>query len=292
MGCLYNLIEYSDNYSDTTASLYQYKRPEQTKDDDSDIIDIANTSSSFKYKSSLIKGQRLNPKSVDQNVDPDAANAHRLWKNFKIAVPLVYLSNFFRALQLPLINTKIYAELNWTKHSVISNVDTATTFQITKTELPVPVVTLNRASNKKLSELLRKGFKKLVFWNEYKSKIETVITCSANHNIGPKRILLDSSYSGVNRLFVMDFDNGTIKRNNAEVESHRRYLLRRVNIKDYNILIYGRNFYDQNISDNITRYNELIKLTAGKAEDYSTGCLIDYDFYVNEWKVMAADLSK
>ena len=82
------------------------------------------------------------------------------------------MSNFFRSLELPLINTKLYIELNWTKHSIISHVATATTFQITKTELYVPVVTLNTESNKKLSDSLRKIIKRSIIWNEYKSKIQ------------------------------------------------------------------------------------------------------------------------
>ena len=76
--------------------------------------------------------------------------------------------------------------------------------------------------------------------------------------------MLDSSFSRVNKLFVMGFDNGSVKRNNAGAESHRRYFLPRVEIKDYNVLIDRRNFYDQNISGNITRYNELVKLTTEK----------------------------
>ena len=67
-------------------------------------------------------------------------------------------------------------------------------FQITKTELHVPVVTLNTANNKKLRELLKKGFKRSVFWNEYKSKIQAVATGNAAENIDTKRILLDSSF--------------------------------------------------------------------------------------------------
>ena len=79
-------------------------------------------------------------------------------KNVKIAVPLKYIRNFFRPLELHLINTKLYIELNWAKHSVISNVATATTFQITKTELYVLVVTLNTKNNNKLHDLLEKKF--------------------------------------------------------------------------------------------------------------------------------------
>ena len=112
----------------------------------------------------------MTPVNVGQNinVDPDAAN--RAWKNAKIAVPLKWISNFFRALELPLMNTKLYMELNWTKHSIINNVEGATTFQIRKTELYVPAVTLNTENNNKLTNLLSEGFERLVTWNECQSK--------------------------------------------------------------------------------------------------------------------------
>ena len=114
----------------------------------------------------MLKG--LPTRDVAANGDPDIANAHRLWKNAKTAVPLKYISNFFRSLELPLINTKLYIELNRSKNCIMSNTATATTFQITKTVLYVPVVTLNTENDKKLNELLRKGFKRLIFWNEHK----------------------------------------------------------------------------------------------------------------------------
>ena len=139
---LYNLIEYSDNYSDTTGYLYHYKKSIQSKTGNVIYPLAVNTSTSFKYQSNLIKKQ-VNSVDVAQNRDPDVPNAHRLWKNVKIAVPLKYISNFFRSLELPLINTKLYIELNWPKHFVIRSVATAITFRITKTELYVPVVTLN-----------------------------------------------------------------------------------------------------------------------------------------------------
>ena len=108
---LYNLIEYSDNYSDTTGSLHHYKRPEQPKTGNNinnlSAAEGDNFSSSFKYQSSLIKKQ-VNSVDVGQNIDPGVANAHRSWKNVKIAMPLNYISNFFRSLELPLINTKLY----------------------------------------------------------------------------------------------------------------------------------------------------------------------------------------
>ena len=89
----------------------------------------------------------------------------------------------------------------------------------------------------------------------------------------------------------MGFDSNTVKRNTDNPQSHRRYFLPRVEVKDYNVLIDGRNFYDQNINDSITRYNELLKLTTGKSEDYTTGCLIDYDYYVKDWRIVVVNLS-
>ena len=152
-------------------------------------------------------------------------------------------------------------------------------------------MTLNTKNNNKLSELLRKRFKRSVIWNQYQSKIQTVEAGDAVHNIGHKKVLLDSSFQGVNRLFVMGFDSNTVKRNTDNLQSHRRYFLPRVEVKDYNVLIDGRNFYDQNINDSITRYNELLKLTTGKSEDYTTGCLIDYDYYVKDWRIVVVNLS-
>ena len=74
---------------------------------------------------------------------------------------------------MPLINCKVNLELNCTKNSIISNVATATTFQIKDTKLYVPICTLETKQNLKLTNLIRKGFKRSVFWNKYKSKIET-----------------------------------------------------------------------------------------------------------------------
>ena len=89
---MYNLIEYSDNYQDSSATLYQYKRDEPTEANA--ILDLtADISSSFKYKVELLGDPVL-----------DGAIAKR---NVKFVVPLKYLSNFFRSLEMPLINSKI-----------------------------------------------------------------------------------------------------------------------------------------------------------------------------------------
>ena len=138
---LHNLIECSDNYEQSSGSLWQYKRDEQNMTAAGNIDNInANDSSSFKYKSNLLKG--LTTKDVAENANPDIVNAHRLFLNAQITVPLKCVSSILRSLEMPLINCKLHFELNWTKNSVMSNVNTQTTLQITSTKLNVPVVTL------------------------------------------------------------------------------------------------------------------------------------------------------
>ena len=132
-------------------------------------------------------------------------------KTIKIVVPLKYISNFFRNLGLPLINTKLYMELNWTKYSVLCNQNQNSIFQITKGELYIPVVTLNTENNNKLSELLSKGFEGTVVSNEYKSKIETV-NIAANDN-SFKRTTLDVSFHRLSKLFARVYETDDIKRN-------------------------------------------------------------------------------
>ena len=131
---MYNLIECSDNYSDKSGGLWQFKRDEIEGDDNLtvDANHIPNNSSSFKYKSGFI---------TDRN-------------GVRIAVPLRYLSNFWRLLEMPLI-----VELKWYENHILSSAATAATFVITDTKLYVPIVTLKSEDNAKSSRLLKEGFK-------------------------------------------------------------------------------------------------------------------------------------
>ena len=142
-------------------------------------------------------------------------------------------------------------ELNWTKYSVLCDQNQNSIPQITTVDLYIPVVTLNTENNNNLSELLSKRFKRAVVWNEYKSKTERV-TIPQN---------LDTSFQGVSKLFAAAYETDDIERNADTEESRRRYYLPRVEIKDYSVLIDGRNFYDQNVNTSIVRYNELLKIT-------------------------------
>ena len=148
-------------------------------------------------------------------------------------------------------------------------------------------MTLNTNDNEILTDLLKTGFKRSVFLNEYKTKIETH-TADANNL---KRILLDSSFQGVNRLFVLAYDNTENRANAIHMKSPRRYALSKVNLNKFNVLIDGRNFYDQPISDKITKCEELMILCTGKGKDYTTGWLLDYKYYKNHYSIIPATLS-
>ena len=152
---MYNLIEYSDNYQDSSATLYQYKRDEPPEANA--IADLtADNSSSFKYKVSLLGNPVL-----DGNITK---------RSVKVVVPLKYLSNFFRSLEMLLINCKIKLNLTWKKECVLSNQDGAAVFIINDTKMYVPVVTLSKEDNKDFIKQQNKGFQRSIYWNEYKTK--------------------------------------------------------------------------------------------------------------------------
>ena len=179
-------------------------------------------------------------------------------------------------------------ELNWTKYTVLCSINQHTIFQIKKGELYLPVVTLNTENNNKLSRLLSEVFERTVVWNEYKSKIER-INIPANDN-SIRRTTLDTSFQGVNKLLAAAYKTDDIARNTEHKNSKRRYYLPRAEIKDSNVLIDGRNVYDQNVNSSIVRYKD--KLTTERSEDYSTGCLLDYDCYLKDFNIAAIDLSQ
>ena len=262
---MYNLIEYSDNYQDSSATLYQYKRDEPQ---DNLVNNLAtDTSSSFKYKVSLLG----NPNIV--------GNVATL--NVKVVVPLKYLSNFFRLLEMPLINCKIKLNLTWKKECVLStdndvpapNLDNNPVFIINDTKLYVPVVTLSKEDNKDFIEQQNKSFQRSIYWNEYKTKGQDEV---ANANAF-KYISLDPSFQGVNRLFVMAYDN--VNANRSTRDGRTRYYLPTININKYNVIIDGRNFYDNSIKSDIEKYRELKKVMIGKGEDYTTIPLLDYNYF-------------
>ena len=234
---MYNLIEYSDNYQDSSATLYQYKRDERPEDDD--VADLtADNSGSFKYKIKLLGNAT--------EVAGNDAGVRRL--NVKVVVPLKYLSNFFRSLEMPLINCKIRLNLTWKKECVLSTGAGEAVFIINDTKLYVPVVTLSKQDNKYFIEQQNKGFQRSIYWNEYKTKEINVTVDNNNPANSVRYINLESSFQGVNRLFVMAYNsaNGQPNRN-----GQRKYYLPRIDLNKYNVIIDGRNFYNNPTESNI-----------------------------------------
>ena len=163
---MYNLIEYSDNYQDSSAILYQYKRDETPEADPIDDL-TANNSDSFKYKVNLLG----NPNTVFTPAPAAGGDPNGISRlSVKVVVPLKYLSNFFRSLEMPLINCKIKLNLIWKKECVLSTNAGNVVLIINDTKLYVLVVTLSKEDNKGFIEQQNKGFQRSIYWNEYKTK--------------------------------------------------------------------------------------------------------------------------
>ena len=253
---MYILIGYSDNYAKTTGSLWQYFRDEP----DDNIEDSESSKSKIK-----ITGKT-----------PDDDNE----KDIEIMVPLKYLSNFWRTLEMPLINCEVNLILTWSSTCVITDSNGAGIFEITDTKLYVPVVTLSTQENAKLRQQLKSGFKRVINWNKYFSKPESF---RRNPNLN---YLHEPSFQGINRLFVLAFEGDTKR------TSHSGYYLPNVEIKDYNIMINGEKFFDQPIKNNKVTYENIRKIATGQGDDYKTGSLLDYPYFMDTYKMIPVDLSK
>ena len=134
-------------------------------------------------------------------------------------------------------------------------------------------------------EQQKKVFQRSIYWNEYKTK---EINEDADANVF-KYINLDPSFQGVNRLFVMAYNRANCQ---PTRNGQRKYYLPRIDLeKDY-VIIDGRNFYDNPIESDIEKYRELKKVMIGKGEDYTTGSLLDFNYFNEHYKLVAVDLSK
>ena len=204
-------------------------------------------------------------------------------KNVETMIPLKYLSNFWRTLEMPLINCEVNLILTWPSTCVIVSTNIANQgakFTITNTRLYVPIITLSTQENAKLLQQLKSGFKKVINWNKYLSKPELL---ARNPNLN---YLVEPSFQGVNRLFVLAFE-GDEQRTSA-----RRYYLPTAEIKGYNVLINGKNFFNQPIKNDKITYENIRKIATGQGDNYTTGCLLNYQYIKDYYKMIAIDLSK
>ena len=195
---------------------------------------------------------------------------------------------------MPLISCEVSLELKWNKHCVITslqkreieavcpprvdNSPTGATLDITDCKLYIPLVTLSEDDEIKLLTNLKSGFKREIIWNKYRSQMSTR---AANDNLN---ILIDPTFTYVNRLFVLAYQN------NADRQSFSHFHLPRVMVKDLNVITDKLAFLDLSIKTEKEASEKIIDIS--RNNEYPTGNLLDYDYFKKYYKLIAIDLSK
>ena len=141
-------------------------------------------------------------------------------------------------------------------------------------------MTFSTQDNAILLQQPNSGFKRVINWNKYSSKPELLVQ---NPNLNH---LIEPSFQGGNRLFVLAFENDTQR------TSAKGYYLPTVQLKNYNIMINGENFFDQPIQNDKVTYKKIRKIAIGHRDHYRTGCLLNYPYFKGSYKMIAIDLSK
>ena len=261
---MYNLFEYSKNYKKTIGSLYNYYRDELSDDADNnnfDNIKVVN-SNAFKYKNK-ITGNTYDVLNTADNY-------------------------------MPLISCEVSLELKWNKNCIITNLEerevddgppvvrddfpTGATLAINDCKLYIPVVTLSRDDEIKLLTNLKSGFTREIEWNKYRSQMSTE---EKNNYLN---ILIDPTFTNVNRLFVLAYQTADDR------HSYSQFYLPKVMVKDFNVIIDKLPFFDLPIKIEEEAYEQIIDIS--RNNEYTTGNLLDYDYFKRYYKLIAIDLSK
>ena len=269
---MYNLLKNSKNYRKTIGSLYNYYRDELSDDADDnnfDNIKVVN-SNTFKYENKITG----NTYDADARIpNPDGAGQidnliynvnNEGTQEIDLAIPLKYLGNCWRALNIPLISCEVSLELKWDKNCVITsleqrdigggnrdNAPTGATLAINDCRLYVLAVTLSKDDEIKLLTNLKSGFKREIIWNKYRSQMTTE---AVNNNLN---ILIDPTFTNVNSQFYLP----------------------KVMVKDYNVIIDKVAFFDLPIKTEEETYEKIIYIS--RNDEYTTGNLLDYDYFKN-----------
>ena len=289
---MYNLLRYSKNYSKTSASLWNYYRDEltdETNDDNGPNKNVIN-SKSFKCKTSITESTYNVPRRItgaDGNPvnNPNYDRNKRGPKEVEIAVSLKHLGNFWNSLNILLVNCAVSLALSWSESCVITSMKKrilvagqpnrddspeSAAIKIKDCKLYVPVVTLSAENGNKLLEQLK--------WNKYRSEMSNQ---TKNNNLN---YLIDPTFTNVNRLFALTFEN----EDNRTYFS--KYYVPKVEIKEFNVLIDGKPFFEIPVRNKEEAYEAIIEMT--KNNDYGTGNLLDYEYFQDHYKLIAIDLSK
>ena len=285
---MFNLLKYSKNYRKTIGLLYNYYRDELSDDADDnnfDNIKVIN-SNTFKYKNK-ITGNTYNINAGAQGYDVNKNGMQKV----ELPIPLKYLGNFWRALNIPLISCEVSLELKWDKNCIITsleqrdigggnrdNAPTGATIATNDCKLYIPEVTLSKDDEIKLLTNLKSGFKREIIWNKYRSQMTTE---AINNNLN---ILIDPTFTNVNRLFVLAYQNADDR------QSFSQFYLPNVLVKDFNVIIDKLAFFDLPIKTEEEAYEKIIDIC--RNNKYTTGNLLDYDYFKKHYKLIAIDLSK
>ena len=241
---MYNLLQYSKNYRKTIGSLYNYYRDELTNDGNDNFANrnIVN-SNAFRYKNKIIS----NTYNVAAGAAGYDANKNGT-QTIELAIPLKYLGNFWRALNMPLISCEVSLELKWGKNCVIISLEerqvdtgppvvrdgspTGATLAINDCKLYIPVVSLSKDDEIKLITNLKSVFTREIEWNKYRSQMSTE---AINNNLN---ILIDPTFTNVNRLIVLAYQTADDR------QSFSQFYLPKVMVKDFNVIIDKLAFFD------------------------------------------------
>ena len=285
---MYNLLEYSKNYRKTIGSLCNYYRDKLSHDaDDNNFANINEVNSeAFKYKNK-ITGNMHNVNADDDGYDVNKNGTQEV----ELDIPLKYLGNFWKTLNIPLINCEVSLELKWNKNCVITsleqrdigggnrdNAPTGATLAINDCKLYVPEVTLSKDDEIKLLTNLKSGFKREIIWNIYRSQMTTE---AVNNNLN---ILINPTFANVNKLFVLTYQAADDR------QSFSQFYLPNVLVKDYNVIIDKLAFFDLPIKTEEETHEKIIDIT--RNNEFTTGNSSDYDYFKKHYKLIAIDLSK
>ena len=195
--------------------------------------------------------------------------------------------------KLPLIICEVSLALSWSETCVITIMEKrilvagqpnrgispeSATFKIKDCKLYVSVVTLSAENDNKLLEQLKTGFKRTIKWNKYRSEKSNQ---TKNNNLN---YLIDPTFTNVNRLFVLTFENEDGR------TSLSKCYVPKVEIKDFNVLIDGKPFFEIPVKNKEKAYEAIIEIT--KNNNYTTGNLLDCEYFKDHYKLIAIDLSK
>ena len=261
---MYNLLEYSKNYRKTIGSLYNYYRDELSDDaDDNNFgnIKIVNSNTS-KYKNK-ITGNTYNVNAGADGYDVNKNGTQEV----ELAIPLKYLGKLITSLEQRDIGG-----------GNRDNTPTGATLTINNCKLYVPAITLSKDDEIKLLTNLKSGLKREIIWNKYRSQMTTE---AVNNNLN---ILIDPTFTNVNRFFVLAYQNAD------DTQSFSQFYLPKVLVKDFNVIIDKLAFFDLPIKTEEEAYEKIIDIS--RNNEYTTGNLLDYDYFKKHYKLIAIDLSK